>query len=463
MTDDFDSEIRSTLAVMVAEAPDPLSFDDLDRQTATLTASRTRWRPGKAFSVAFAAVLIAIGGIALLLSPLDGGVGPAAEVPATATTPPPEAPSSSSWSRIPHDADVFGEARMLSVVAGGPGFVAVGWTGTIDADGLDAYAVDADSFDAYAVDGDAAVWTSVDGITWEPSRDHGAAFADGYMASVTVGGPGLVAVGHVDGGKVSEPAIWTSPDGITWTRMPLEFASAADAIMHDVSVGGPGLVAIGADRSGPVVWTSVDGATWARVPNDPAVFGDDGDLSMSGVTAGGPGLVAVGMDWSGGTANAAIWTSVDGIVWERVPHDEDLFGGVGNPAAFSVAVVGTRVVAVGVVRYSDTDAAIWTSEDGIVWEAVPYDQEALVEGGMWKIAAGGPGLVSVGWIGRVAGQNSDAAVRTSVDGDIWDRVPHDENLFGGVEMWSVASGGPGLVAVGSDGPDAAVWISKLDD
>jgi hypothetical protein len=245
--------------------------------------------------------------------------------------------------------------------------------------------------------------------------------------------------------------------------MPLEFAWAGDAIMHDVSAGGPGLVAIGDDRSGPVVWTSVDGATWARVPDDPAVFGDDGYLSVSGVTAGGPGLVAVGMDWSGGTANAAIWTSVNGIVWERAPHDEDLLGHAGNPAAFSVAVVGTRVVAVGVVRYSDTDGAIWTSEDGIVWEGVPYDQGALVEGGMWKIIAGGPGLVSVGWIGRVAGQNSDAAVRTSVDGDIWDRVPHDESLFGGVEMWGVAAGGSGLVAVGSDGPDGAVWTPVLDE
>ena len=35
MTDDFDIEIRSTLAVMVAEAPDPLSLDDRDRQTAS--------------------------------------------------------------------------------------------------------------------------------------------------------------------------------------------------------------------------------------------------------------------------------------------------------------------------------------------------------------------------------------------------------------------------------------------
>jgi hypothetical protein len=219
--------------------------------------------------------------------------------------------------------------------------------------------------------------------------------------------------------------------------------------MQDVTVGGPGLVAIGDVESGAAVWTSVDGTTWARVPHDPAVFGADSDLSMSAVTAGGPGLVAVGLDWSGGaTADAVIWTSVDGIVWDRVPHDEDLFGGVGNQAAVSVAATDTRVIAVGVERSSDIDAAVWTSEDGIVWQRVAHDEAALGEGEMWNVTVGGPGFVSVG---------------TSIDGVTWHRVPHDEDLFGGVEMWSVAAGGPGLVAVGSDGPDAAVWTSLLDD
>jgi hypothetical protein len=449
MTDDFDSEIRSTLAVMVAEAPDPLSFDDLDRQTATLAASRTRWYPGKAFSLAFAAVLIAIGAVALVLSSLDGGVGPAAEVPTTATTLPAETLSPSGWSRVPHDVDVFGEAWMLSVVASGPGLVAVGWTGT--------------SPDEGHVDGEAAVWTSADGITWELSPNQGDGFTDGQMVSVIAGGPGFVAVGGVERDGGFDAAIWTSPDGLTWSRVPHDESMLGDAGMQDVTVGGPGLVAVGVVESSAAVWTSVDGTKWTRVPHDLAVFGDDGDLSMSAVTAGGPGLVAVGMDGSGGTADAAIWTSVDGIVWERVPHDEDLFGGSGNQGAGSVAVVGTRVVAVGVERSSDIHPAVWTSEDGIAWQRVPNDQEALAEGQMVKVTVGGPGLVSVGWIGWAATQNSDAAVWSSVDGVIWDRVPHDEALFGGVEMWGVAAGGSGLVAVGSDGPDAAVWTPVLDE
>jgi hypothetical protein len=48
---------------------------------------------------------------------------------------------------------------------------------------------------------------------------------------------------------------------------------------------------------------------------------------MSAVVAGGPGLVAVGHDDAGEDEDAAVWTSPDGLVWSRVPHDEAVFGG----------------------------------------------------------------------------------------------------------------------------------------
>jgi hypothetical protein len=72
--------------------------------------------------------------------------------------------------------------------------------------------------------------------------------------------------------------------------------------------------------------------TWFRVGDDDGVIGDGNagvpaselhhERAMSDVTVGGPGLVAVGI-WDRG---AAIWTSVDGITWVRVAHDEAVFG-----------------------------------------------------------------------------------------------------------------------------------------
>ncbi len=55
------------------------------------------------------------------------------------------------------------------------------------------------------------------------------------------------------------------------------------------------------------------------------------------------------------------------------------------------------------------------------------------------------------------------SVWTSTDGITWSRVPHDEDVFAGAGMRSVTAGGPGLVAVGSDGEAAAVWVAVLDD
>ena len=109
---------------------------------------------------------------------------------------------------------------------------------------------------------------------------------------------------------------------------------AGNQRMFSVTVGGPGLVAVGRDESGgdsdAAVWISVDGITWSRVPGDEAVFGGAGDQRiqrMVGVTVGGPGVVAVGREGSAPDTDAAVWTSPDGITWSRIPDDEAVLGG----------------------------------------------------------------------------------------------------------------------------------------
>ena len=84
-------------------------------------------------------------------------------------------------------------------------------------------------------------------------------------------------------------------------------------VMWSVTAGGPGLVAVGYDadsdfdQGAAAVWTSTDGLVWQRVAHDETVFGGDGQQAMSSVTAGGPGLVAVGRDL--GREAAVVWTS----------------------------------------------------------------------------------------------------------------------------------------------------------
>jgi hypothetical protein len=277
--------------------------------------------------------------------------------------------------------------------------------------------------------------------------------------------------------------------------------------MVSVTAGGPGLVAVGNDgaagyeQANAAVWTSGDGFTWTRVPDDEAVFGGRYRQRMLSVTAVGAGLVAVGSDGHPIdryeielAADAAVWTSPDGLTWSRVPHDEAVFGGPGRQQMNSVTVGGPGLVAVGSSEeekvgpedaadesaFVNHDAAVWTSPDGMTWSRVPHDEAVFgVSNGrgdltevMLSVTVGGPGLVAVGF------DSADqcewgAAVWTSPDGLIWSQVPsantcddrdneqgEDDEYYVYQQMLSVTDAGSGLIAVGwewTEGPGAAIW------
>jgi hypothetical protein len=296
---------------------------------------------------------------------------------------------------------------------------------------------------------------------------------DQTMASVAVGGPGLVASGQDFSGGDGDAAVWTSPDGRVWSRVPTDeavFGGAGDQAMVMVAVGGPGLVGVGYDFSGgdgdAAVWTSPDGVGWSRVPADEAVFGGSGDQVMAALAVGGPGLVAAGYDSSGGDRDAAVWTSPDGVGWSRVPADEAVFGGGADQMIWSVIAGGPGLVAVGDdVSGGDRDAAVWTSPDGVVWSRVAADEAVFggpADQSLQAVAPGGPGLVAVGF--DFSGGDQDGAVWASADGLVWSRVSVEEPVLGGAGnqfLRRVVAGGPGLVVVGADSSggdrDGAAW------
>ncbi len=94
-----------------------------------------------------------------------------------------------TWKASDSQASLRG-GDMLAVVAGGPGFVAVG-TG---ADG-------------------AAAWTSTDGLTWTAVAD-GPDLKGATMDAVTTTSNGFEAAGYDSDGA----RIWSSTDGSTWSR-----------------------------------------------------------------------------------------------------------------------------------------------------------------------------------------------------------------------------------------------------
>ena len=309
------------------------------------------------------------------------------------------------------------------------------------------------------------------------------------------------------------------PPPLVWARVPHDeavFGGAGDQWASSVTAGGLGLVAVGGSQ-GPefapegsdgdaVVWVSTDGLEWERIA-DLAVFGGPGDQTLNAVTAGGPGLVAVGTDTSGGDIDAAVWVSADGYQWERVPHDEAVFGGSWDQVMDSVTAFDSGLVAVGFDGSSwPGNGAVWLSANGYAWTRLSRDASGLGGEGyqaLRTVITGGPGLVaagmeerltedgvSVGWprgdaapgvvetgVAMMRGQTTlgsavrrgeptlDGMVWVSPDGRSWDRVG-DPLVFGGAgdqRIYSLASGGSRLVAAGSDTvggeDDAAFWWS----
>jgi hypothetical protein len=171
---------------------------------------------------------------------------------------------------------------------------------------------------------------------------------------------------------------------------------------------------------------------------------------------------------------ATFWASTDGVDWQRLPHDEEVFG---NPDEFfivnDVAVLGSTFVAVGhrldragydLTPYAEyvawgmgseyQDAAVWLSEDGQSWRRV----ESTGLGGpgwqiMTSVSAGGPGLVAVGLL-----EDEGSGVWTSVDGTDWQLV--EPNPFpDGAVVWGVSSDAQGLLAVGNIELQPTIWFS----
>ena len=160
-----------------------------------------------------------------------------------------------------------------------------------------------------------------------------------------------------------------------------------------------------------------------------------------------------------GETDAAVWTSTDGLAWARAGS----LGRIGDQRMTAVTSVGRDLVAVGSERSGgDTDAAVWRSDDGSTWGRVEGAASGLHGAGdqtMEVVVVAAPGLVAAG--SDAAGADLDVAVWASNDGSGWrrrtlplpgvqqvrDATTLEEDLF--LVGSSTAAGGD---------LDAAVWV-----
>lgn len=461
---------------------------------------RRRIRGWRVAIAAFIAVLVGVGGVAMLGRTIVKEPPPATDVVTTVTTPPTTAPETTPSTTLesaiteepdPMAAPALAWTRVENAALGGDGGQSMN---AIASNGARFVAVGSESSEAGE---HAAVWISIDGIDWNRILHDEAVFGAPrggvVMSDVTAGGPGFVAVGSIwnwPGTQTSQPiveaAAWTSADGEVWTRIA-DIGLQSDAAlvsMNSVTSGGPGLIAVGWDfdyetyEGNAVVWTSVDGLSWNRVPEQGTEFSR---ALMSDIAPYNGGYVAVGagrghmfVGTRGCTGEeecpAAAWTSPDGIVWTRA--ESDAFAGDWGQMNF-VATSGTHIVAGGV----QGEAAIWTYDPDAKWARVPRSGP-LFGGGVIEILAvviDGDDVVGVGYRANWESINDqetfdegDAVVWVSPDrGGTWYRAPTDPAFTKYTDplarMNDIMLVDGGFLVIGSVGDDAAVWIAEWTD
>jgi hypothetical protein len=275
-------------------------------------------------------------------------------------------------------------------------------------------------------------------------------------------------------------AVWTSVDGTSWTRVPeaeISDPESTKAEMRSVVPWDSGRVAVGvADSAGQVsaaVWISMDGNSWSRVPDASGTLGGANNQVMRSVTVWKSGLVAVGWEIADENVDGVIWTSPDGVDWTRVEDPEGVFGGDSHQHIHDVAAGGPGLVAVGDDNsQGDLDVAIWSSEDAITWTQVSSDQAGMSGPGDQlanSLKVSSEGQVLAGGFTTTSQGGRDAAVWMSTNGTVWSAMTQHQDDFGGSddqEVHGLAVVGTGWVAVGWDGTpeekDAVVWTTSED-
>jgi hypothetical protein len=319
--------------------------------------------------------------------------------------------------------------------------------------------------------GQPRVLTSPDGRTWtveaaDPGLTQASPLHRSIVSGLAEGTTGLVAVGAtaLDDISSGDARAWSSTDGVHW-QAAAAASGMADASMEAVAAGPDGFVAVGSDgfpgantqlpgARGAAVWTSPDGIHWTRVPHQLSFEG----AVMFGVQRTSSGYIAWGEIHNTSAVFqqfAPIWTSTDGLRWDRATG---AFDARWPAPVVSILAVGDRLIAVGSRQATAGGATvsvptIWSSSDGgRSWILANVPKPATSSSGlMWNVAVSGSELLAAGRMDPPPGPQAlgSAFVWRSTDqGTTWTALRDDPTLHGAIIQRLVGIDS-GFVAFGS--------------
>lgn len=236
--------------------------------------------------------------------------------------------------------------------------------------------------------------------------------------------------------------LWFSPDGHDFTDVgPSPTRWSADALFPSTLVlDGRDPVVLGRAQGLPVVWRTAGAAR----PYAPMPIERDPRFSLDSAVRAGGRLLVWGSDLGGNSRYATVWTSLDGVTFERTP--EGTFGKYdtyGYSEIVRVRRLGGRWAAVGEQSTNGSlarSALIATSTDGRRWTAArPAIDRTPVEGEIRRditdLAGADDHVRTVADVVPVRGGRALAVGAASDGGELQPAVWNAFGAAGGGEVW----------------------------
>ncbi len=217
------------------------------------------------------------------------------------------------------------------------------------------------------------VWSSPDGASWtaaplDPGHSPGRALAAAqYRASTVV-------VGSTGSGAAQQAAVWLSDKSGGPFSTEIVPGSDGPSVMARVAAGPLGMFATGTVDGRFALWSSPNGRTWSELPAAERVISSSPGARINALLADGSAIYAAGSIGSGPSTDAAVWTSGNGLEWYLVGSTQTAFGGYGSRVIYSLSPLQTGLVAVGAVNNgAGWVPASWISPDGQSWSLPSVD------------------------------------------------------------------------------------------
>lgn len=283
------------------------------------------------------------------------------------------------------------DGRSWSEIGSVTGADAGGITGPIESDGSRYVAVGYEiGGDAYSSQFNAAAWVSQDLQTWHKAPIQ-ASFAGTAFSDIATNQGRFVGIGTNQGMMAS---IWTSDDGLQWEPVTDPLTLPADGGLDPTAVEAVAgrFVLVGRIGERPAVLTSSDGRQWSEVTDMP-----EGGSSIQGLVNGPSGLLSIAVagdsvDIAPGVTEShfSAWTSSSGEHWNARPTDPSLL-------ALQPSIAGTdRGYLVAGYDGPQLGPVIWTSADATHWARQTIDEmngstsvRLISDGSRVLVAAGG--------------------------------------------------------------------------